>query len=218
MQSETKICVSIGNVPVDTISGILDQVDMAEIRIDLAGMDNRELKTIFSSHNNLIATCREGEYDDMERARLLENAVEYGAAWVDIEADADPLWRDKMAKTVKAGNCSLILSRHFYTHTPSPSELRRLVDEMFEMGADVVKIASQVNNTAEAAALLGLYADYKNIVSIGMGPMGVITRLAAPLLGAPFTFASFGDNPLTAAGQIEYKEIAELIDRISSYG
>lgn len=218
METEAKICVSIGNIPFDTISVILDNVDMAEIRIDLAGLDDSELKSIFASHNNLIATCREGEYDDKERAHLLENAVEYGAAWVDIEADADPAWRDRMAKTVKAGNCSLILSRHFFTHTPSPFELRRLVDEMFGMGADVVKIASQVNNTPDAAALLGLYADYKNIVSIGMGPLGVITRLAAPLLGAPFTFASFGDNPVTAAGQIDYKEIAELIERISSYG
>ena len=218
METEAKICVSIGNIPFDTISGILDNVDMAEIRIDLAGLNESELKSIFASHNNLIATCREGEYDDKERAQLLENAVEYGAAWVDIEADADPAWRDRMAKTAKAGNCNLILSRHFYTHTPSPFELRRLVDEMFGMGADVVKIASQVNSAPEAAALLGLYADYKNIVSIGMGPLGVITRLAAPLLGAPFTFASFGDNPVTAAGQIDYKEIAELIERISSYG
>ncbi len=218
MESEAKICVSIGNVPVDTISVILDQVDMAEIRIDMAGLDTRELQTVFSSHKNLIATCREGEFDNEERARLLESAIKYGAAWVDIEADSDPLWRDRMVKTVKAAKCSLILSRHFYTHTPSPAELRKFVDEMFEMEADVVKIASQVNNTAEAAALLGLYADYKNIVSIGMGPVGVITRLAAPLLGAPFTFASFGDSPLTAAGQIEYKEVAELIDRITSYG
>lgn len=217
MNSDTNICVSIGNIPFDAITTVLGKVGMAEIRIDLTGLGEDELKNVFNSHSNLIATCREGEFDDKQRALLLEKAIEYGAAMVDIEADADPYWRKRMVAKVKEADCILILSRHYYTHTPSGNELRELVDEMFGMGADIVKLASQVNHYSDAAALLGLYADYKNIVAVGMGPLGVITRLASPLLGAPFTFASFGDNPVTAAGQIEYNEMAELLERISSY-
>ena len=218
MNNGSKICVSIGKMPAEMIKGILDKVEMAEIRIDLVKLDARDLKEVFSAHSNLIATCREGFYNDTGRGRLLEDAIGYGAAMVDIEADADPAWREQMVKKVKASGCKLILSMHNYTHTPSVAELKGLVDEMFGMGADIAKIATQVNQPSDAAALLGLYADYKNIVALGMGPMGVITRLASPLLGAPFTFASFGDNPVTAAGQIEYSEMAELIKRISSYG
>ncbi len=218
METKTKICVSIGNIPFDTISGILDQVDMAEIRLDLTGFTESELGTLFASHINLIATCRKGEFDDRERSRLLERAIEYGAAWVDVEADAEPVWRDSMIKNVKAANCGLILSRHFYTHTPSPAELRAIVDKMIDMDADIVKIASHVNHPSESAALLGLYSDYKNLVAIGMGPLGVITRLASSFLGAPFTFASFGDNPVTASGQIDYHELSGMIKKISYYG
>jgi len=38
METESKICISIGNIPFDTISGILNKVEMAEIRLDLAGL------------------------------------------------------------------------------------------------------------------------------------------------------------------------------------
>lgn len=218
MENENKICVSIGNTPFDAIPGILAQVGMAEIRLDLANFSDDELKTIFSSHNNLIATCREGEYDDLERGRLLENAVRFGAAWIDIEADAETGWRDRMIKLARTSKTGLILSRHYYTHTPPGEDLKKDVDGMFDMGADIVKIATQVNLPSEAAELLGLYAKYNSIVAVGMGPLGVITRLASPFLGAPFTFASFGENPLTATGQIEYSEMTELIEKISSYG
>ena len=218
MENESKICVSIGNTPFDAIPGILAQVDMAEIRLDLAEFSDEELKVLFSSHNNLIATCREGEYDDPERERLLETAVRYGAAWVDIEADSESLWRDRMIKLVKTSKTGLILSRHYYTHTPPGEELRAVVNGMFDMDADIVKIATQINLPSEAAVLLGLYSEYNSLVAVGMGPHGVITRLASPFLGAPFTFASFGENPLTAAGQIEYSEMTELIEKISSYG
>jgi 3-dehydroquinate dehydratase I len=218
METKTKICVSIGKVPFDAITSILSKVEMAEIRLDLARLDEKEIRAVFSAHDNLIATCREGEYSDMERARLMEVAVENGAAWIDIEADAEPRWRKSMINLVKSSGSKLIISRHFYAHTPSSGELKKSVDEMFEMEADLVKIASHVNHPSEAAALLGLYSLHRKIVAIGMGPLGIITRVAAPFLGAPFTFASLGDDLMTAGGQIEYKEMAALIERISSYG
>jgi 3-dehydroquinate dehydratase I len=218
MENDPAICVSIGNIPFDTIVNILLQVEMAEIRIDLINPDKSQSKIIFSGHKNLIATCREGKHDDDDRASLLKEAMENGAAWVDVEADAAPGWRDMMIREVKDGGCGLILSRHFYTHTPSLGDLKGYIDEMFSLGADIAKIACQVNSLADAANLLGLYGDYKNIVAIGMGPHGVITRVAAPLLGAPFTFAFFGESPATASGQIEYNEISALIKKISSYG
>jgi 3-dehydroquinate dehydratase I len=216
MDNESKICVSIGKIPLDNILTILSQVEMAEIRLDLVRLDEDSLEILFSSHKNLIATCREGEYGDKKRGQILRKAIEHGAAWVDVEADSDPEWRDGMIKSAITGDCRLILSMHFFSHTPAPSELRRYTDEMFSMGAHVVKIAAQVNQPSDAAALLGLYSGYKNIVAIGMGPLGVITRIASPFLGSPFTFASFGDNPMTAPGQVEFREMMDLIGRISS--
>ena len=218
METETKICVSIGKVPYDAIAGILNQAEMAEIRLDLAALSEDEIKAVFSAHDNLIATCREGDYNDMERARMLELAIEYGAAWVDVEADSAPGWRERMIKLVKSSDAGLILSNHFYSHTPSPSELKKSVNDMLEAGADIAKIASLVNHPSDASALLGLYTIPGKVVAVGMGPSGVITRIAAPFLGAPFTFASPADDQMTAGGQIEHREMAALIERILAYG
>jgi 3-dehydroquinate dehydratase I len=218
METETKICMSIGKVPFDTIIALLGEAEMAEIRLDLALLSEDQVKAVFSAHDKLIATCREGGYTDVERARLLEIAVEYGAAWIDVEAGSRSAWKESMIKLAGSSGTGLILSHHYYTHTPGKEELTRAVDEMREDGADIVKIAALVNEPADAARLLGLYSMPGKIVSIGMGPLGVITRLAAPFLGAPFTFASTGDDHATAGGQIEYGEMAALIKKISSYG
>lgn len=218
METETKICVSIGKVPFDAITGILNRVEMAEIRLDLALLEEEQIKAVFSAHDKLIATCREGEYNDLERARLLEIAVLHGAAWIDVEADASPQFRERMIKLASSSGTALILSRHYYTHTPGQEELTGAVDEMLGDGADIAKIAAQVNEPSDAARLLSLYTVPGKIVSIGMGPLGVITRIAAPFLGAPFTFASAGDDLSTAGGQIEYAGMTALIEKISSYG
>jgi 3-dehydroquinate dehydratase I len=218
METETKICVSIGKEPFDTIIALLGEVEMAEIRLDLALLGEDQVKAVFSAHDKLIATCREGEFNDVERARLLELAVEYGAAWIDVEAGARPAWKERMIKLARSSGTGLILSHHYYTHTPGKEELTRVVEEMLEEGADIAKIAALVNEPADAARLLGLYSIPGKIVSIGMGPMGVITRIAGPFLGAPFTFASTGDDSATAGGQIEFGEMAALVKKISSYG
>jgi 3-dehydroquinate dehydratase-1 len=47
-----------------------------------------------------------------------------------------------------------------------------------------------------------------------MGDAGKITRIAAPLLGAPFTYASAEDTKKTAPGQIKADKIDAIIKMI----
>ncbi len=46
------------------------------------------------------------------------------------------------------------------------------------------------------------------MVIIGMGEKGVITRVAAPMLGAEFTFASAETGKETAPGQISKERLS----------
>jgi len=52
------------------------------------------------------------------------------------------------------------------------------------------------------------------MVIIGMGEQGVISRIAAPMLGAEFTFAAAGVGQETAPGQISKDKLLSIIRQI----
>jgi 3-dehydroquinate dehydratase len=52
------------------------------------------------------------------------------------------------------------------------------------------------------------------MVIIGMGKLGVVTRIAAPLLGAEFTFAAPETGKETAPGQISKDKLLSIIRQI----
>jgi 3-dehydroquinate dehydratase-1 len=75
-----------------------------------------------------------------------------------------------------------------------------------------------VLNDADNARLLGLLDDARKIVVVGMGELGRITRIAASLLGSPFTFASQGLGKETARGQIDHETLRTLLRGLAPGG
>ncbi len=211
------ICVSIANTSFENILRILEEVGMAEIRIDLLDLMPNQLEMVFSSHNNLIATCRQGRYDDAQRASMLSRAIDSGAAWVDLEIETSPEWRRPLIDMARSKRCRVIISWHCFGKTPDEKDLFSIVDSLYTAGADVAKVSCLSNSRADSSRVLGLYSKYRKIVALGMGDTGIITRIAALSLGAPFTFASAEGNA-TASGQIDYKEMAQLVNRIELLG
>jgi 3-dehydroquinate dehydratase-1 len=207
------ICVSIANTSFESIIRILEDVGMAEIRIDLLDLMPNQLELIFSSHKNLIATCRSGRYDDIQRASILSRAILSGAAWVDLEIETSPEWRKPLIELARLKRCKVIISWHCFVKTPDEKELFRIVDSLYSAGADVAKIACMSSNKSDSARLLSLYSTYRRLVAIGMGEAGAITRISSLLLGAPFTFASV-EGKETATGQIDYKELEKIVNLI----
>lgn len=191
---------------------------MAEIRLDRLDFSLPQVREIFSLHPRLIATCRPGNIGEAERTELLLTAVEAGAAYVDIEIDAGAEFTETVTAACRKKDCKVIISYHNNENTPPVEELKVLVNRCFSAGADVAKIACQVNCEADAARILSLYDfDYpanveKKIVAIGMGEKGKITRPAALLLGAPFTYASLSNGRETAPGQLTKQTLEDILD------
>jgi len=207
------ICVSIANTSFENILKILEEVGMAEIRIDMLDLMPNQLELIFLSHKNLIATCRQGKYDEVQRASLLSRAIESGAAWVDLEIETSPEWRKPLIDLARSKRCRVIISWHCFGKTPDEDDIYKIVDSLYLAGADVAKIACLSNNRSDSSRILSLYSKYKNLVAIGMGVNGVVTRISALSLGASFTFASL-EGTQTAPGQIDYKEMEKIISQI----
>jgi 3-dehydroquinate dehydratase type I len=196
------LCVSIANSSEISVIETIKKYPMAEVRLDaLNTLNSRIIREIFSSHDNLIATLRPCKIEEKDRINLLIEAVNFGAKYVDIEIETDISLINKIQNAVNKNNCKLIISYHNYKKTPTKEKLTSIVDECKKLNADIVKIATFINKKEDNATILSLYGIYKNIIAIGMGNSGKITRVASVLCGAPFTFAA-ENNKLTAPGQL----------------
>ncbi len=217
MRSNFKICTSLGYIDTPEILSILGKVEMAELRLDLLKLSGRDLKTIFGNHDCLIATCRRGLYGDEYSGKLLEEAAKAGAAYINIDVEGSGCngWEEKMTDIARKNSCKVIYSYHCSTHTPTINELKQLANSMISVGADIVKIETKTISHIDNSNLLSLYSTYENLVVIGIGGQGVITRIAAPFLGAPFTFVSY-ENGKTAPWQIDYFEMKDILEWLIS--
>lgn len=208
------ICVSLderyGRMFLRSIKGL----EFAEIRMDRMEMALSEVKEIFSQPIRLIATCRPGYLDDLKRKDYLIAAIEAGASYVDIEIESDSRYRKDIIEKARSKGCVVIISYHNHHETPSTDSLNSIVTLCFKEGAQIAKVACMVNSPADRTRLLGLLGNtgyYGRLVVIGMGVKGKITRVLAPLLGSPFTYASYESGKETAPGQIEYERLKMMI-------
>jgi 3-dehydroquinate dehydratase I len=205
------ICVSLAEKDPGVCLEILEKVEMAEIRIDLAELSDEHIMKIFSARKKLIATCRPGKYSQSERIHKLRLAIESGATFVDIEYEADDDFRNSMIDYAHVRQCDVIISYHNYEMTPELDELEKIMNKCFEFGADIAKIATMVKVNRDNSKILSLYKAPGRLVAIGMGEQGKISRIVAPFLGAEFTYASLTDDNATAPGQISYHKLNQYI-------
>jgi 3-dehydroquinate dehydratase I len=205
------ICVSLAEESVTACLGALTNLDCAEIRIDKMRVSLDDIPVLFSLPKTLIATCRPGSYIDNDRKGFLLKAIESGAKFVDVELESEITYRQEIFAKARSCGCGVIVSFHDHEKTPATEELDRIVYACFRAGADIAKIACMVHSSRDNARLLGLLDDSRKIVVIGMGDKGRMTRIAAPLLGSPFTFASLSKGKETAAGQIDKQTLERLL-------
>ena len=105
----------------------------------------------------------------------------------------------------------MIISYHNHEETPLRQALTLMVEECFDLGADIAKIVCRVQSPQDCVRLLSLYETRQNVIALGLGRLGVITRIAAPFLGAPLTYASLGPGKETAEGQPDYKTLETVM-------
>jgi 3-dehydroquinate dehydratase I len=197
------ICVAIQNKTVAECLALTKGAELAELRIDLCGFGADEVSSVISqAHCPILATCRHDNLGLDKQERLLKAAVDAGAKYIDLEIEIPQLQRDKLVGYAKSKGCTVIISYHNYKETPANAEMQKLIEYCFAYGADVAKLAVQNNSKSDAARTLSLYAQPGRLVILGMGKEGIVTRVAAPLLGAEFTFASASPELATAPGQI----------------
>jgi 3-dehydroquinate dehydratase type I len=180
---------------------------MAEIRLDLCDLKIREIRELFKSHDNLIATFRKSaKINDKKRKNQLIRAMESGAAFIDLDYINDSEIFPELHDVALKNGCRLIISYHDYEKTPSIEFISDIISKMLEAEADLIKLAFTSNSDEDNKRVLSLYDNYDNLLAFNMGEKGKITRSASLRLGAPFTYVCGANSP-TAEGQMTLIEM-----------
>ncbi len=211
----------------DTASDILlketdkNGLDIAELRIDqyasfTAGHVLQEARRV-GHYFPTIATIRlkrEGGNWDLPEAKrwtLLKKILPEVCA-VDIELSAESILPD-VVESAHAAQKLVLISHHNFDQTPALTELNKIAERAKSSGADIVKVAAFARNQGDILTLaeFTLANRAKNLVTIAMGPLGMISRVFFPALGSILTYA-YLERPM-APGQIDYVETFNWLKR-----
>ncbi len=211
------ICVSIQGKSLQDIYSILDRedVEMAEIRLDLCSLSESEREELFSTTDKpLIATCRmSGRYSAEEAEEALLQAMEDGAAYADLEIEAPAQVSRRVTAAARKAGTRLIRSWHDFRGTPDDEVLAGMARKCKEAGADVVKIvtlSAAAEDVRRVGALYSLFPE-GGLVAFCMGEAGRESRMEALRMGAPFTYAALAADECTAPGQWTLTEMNERL-------
>lgn len=208
------ICVSLGNINFAKVLSILKKINFAEIRLDKIELTPPQIQKVFSQPIPLIATYRPVGKTDFERTKVLIQAIESGAQYVDIEIESKKNFRKEIMDQARKAGCQIIISYHNFDYTPDKIYLKKIVKNCMKTEAHIAKLACQVKSSQDNAQILSLYDSFPQywgkLIALGMGEAGKITRIAAPFLGAPFTYTAWEKGQELASGQIDFKTLNQI--------
>jgi len=216
-------CVPVMGCATEAALGKMEVVfkvaDMVELRLDR--MPDHDLGRLLNGRREkIIVTNRRKEEGggfrgtERERVDLLKEAVALGAGYVDIEAATDPDLVGELRSDIagRGHRTALILSSHDFSGTPSVKVLRKRMDACTE--GDLVKIVTYARRIEDNLRLLDLipYAGRKGrrIIAFCMGEMGLLSRVAAPLLGSFLTYAVLHAGEESAPGQMTLEKTLRI--------
>ena len=174
--------------------------DLVELRLDTVA-DPDVSGALSGRTRPVIVTCRpiwEGgafRGSEEERQRILADALEAGAEYVDIERKAG------FGDLVRRGGRRVVLSMHDFEGIPS--DLSARVRAMRAEGPGVVKVAVTARKLSDCLPLLELAREVRAaggngdpaFTWIAMGMAGIPSRILAARFGSCWTYAGEGVVP-----------------------
>jgi 3-dehydroquinate dehydratase len=104
------ICISLIDLSFNECLNITKTSDMVEVRMDKLMFTDKEYKELFGCKTKTIATCRPDNLSAEECKALLENAIRYGADYIDIEIENSSEYKKQLIALAKKSNTQIIIS------------------------------------------------------------------------------------------------------------
>ena len=133
---------------------------------------------------------------------------------VDVEYAHDPKARQAAILLALAHGITPIVSSHNFKNTPAREELEALLARLAETGG-VGKLAVMPRSPEDVLALLSATLSVKArypdqpLITMAMGPLGMITRLAGETFGSALTFGTA--QAASAPGQLPARDLKRIL-------
>ena len=206
--------------------------DVAEFRIDLLefSADTQKVIALGQQLNQilkekpLIATIRthnEGgkmkvsdqEYEKIYREYLKNPFMQL----LDIEMFRDVGSVTKLIKLAHNKNVLVIMSNHDFAKTPEQQDIENRLLKQDQMGADILKIAVMPKSKQDVFTLMNAtlavsQKSQKPLLTMSMGQLGTISRVATANMGGSLSFGMIGEA--SAPGQIDVTQLKQLLKTV----
>ncbi|MBQ3399426.1 MAG: type I 3-dehydroquinate dehydratase [Synergistaceae bacterium] len=123
----------------------------------------------------------------------------------------------KLVEEIHKAGCLVVGSRHNFSATPSKGEIVTTLKNQKAAGADMPKAAVMPKSKEDVIAVIAASVEFGNdadrpFLTISMGPLGMMSRVACELSGSCMTFGAAGQ--VSAPGQIQVGELKDMLTKI----
>lgn len=206
--------------------------DLAEFRIDLLSFASdtkqvialgHELKKILG-HKPMIATIRTKN----EGGQLEISDADYGKTyqaylknpfmdWLDVEMFRDQKVVSEIVQKAHQKKVLVVMSNHDFQKTPSQDEIEKRLLKQDQMGADILKIAVMPKSKQDVFTLMNATLKVsqqtsKPLLTMSMGQLGTISRVATANMGGSYSFGMIGQA--SAPGQIDVTKLKQILQTV----
>lgn len=129
---------------------------------------------------------------------------------VDIELFHEEKRIESLVSEAKNYNVVVIMSNHDFEKVPAKDVIEFRLKKMANLGADVPKLACMPHNVEDVLTLLeatnAVHNEIENpIITMAMGDIGKVTRIAGQVFGSSLSFGAVGKS--SAPGQLSIEEL-----------
>jgi 3-dehydroquinate dehydratase-1 len=191
--------------------------DLFELRLDALFTRREEVDTAIGGlRAPLIITARhprEGGSNQLsarQRRGLLLRFLPR-AAYVDIELRAAGTFA-ALLEEARAKSIRTILSFHDFNETPSPPRLDEIARTAQSFSADILKIVTRTDTSAQLARLLNFFQRERlemKIAAMGVGRLGRISRFEFARHGSALNYGHLGSPQ--AEGQLSITQLRHIL-------
>jgi 3-dehydroquinate dehydratase/shikimate dehydrogenase len=215
----------------DAAGRAAEVADLIELRLDCLDdveAASRVLDDAKSFGQSLILTLRSAEQGghssvDYEVRRRFWSSLKPPAAdcLFDIEYDlVQDLSSAASLQPPDADWKQVICSHHDFNGVPPA--LEKIYEAIAATPAGIIKIAVQANDAIDCLPIFKLLErarrEHRELIAIGMGPAGIMTRVLGPSRGSFLTYGALDDENATAPGQLTARQLRDVyrIERLDS--